>query len=337
MNALILGCGSIGRRHASNLLALGVNVVGVDPLHDVAERVRRELGITVIQDRDDAPAVDVVFVCTPSSYHAADLRWALTRGAHVFVEKPVGVSGDDAAVVREMAAAHPQQRIMVGCNMRFTQGYRLVEQHLPQVGRILSISATFGHYLPYWRKSGDYRQLYNARKELGGGVVLTAIHEIDYVMALAGAVTDVNGTVVNTGHLDIDCEDLAEIILRHATGVVSHVHLDYLDLKYTRHTRIIGSGGVMYWDYSGGTVDLLVGTGADWCTLGSGLDSDENLMYQTELEYFLNLAHHGGPNLSDAVWASRVLDVAAAAKTEVAPGTAATAGSETRSTYVDAP
>lgn len=287
MRALVLGCGSIGSRHARNLRKLGVEVLVSDVDEVRAEAIAAEVGGRAVSREAVDAAVDVVVVATPTAAHVDDLRWALDRGADAFVEKPLGASRADLDRALELERSHPGRRMMVGCNMRFTRGFALLRDHLPEVGRPVALLVDFGWWLPAWRPQQDYRTSYSARRELGGGIVLDAIHEIDYTLVLAGPVDDVSAQWTVTGALECDVEDVADITLRHRSGVQSHLHLDYLRRTYSRSCMVMGDMATLRWDFARGSVDIATEVGAEPRTLGGGLDLDRDAMYVDEMKHFL--------------------------------------------------
>ena len=108
---------------------------------------------------------------------------------------------------------------MVACNLRFTEGYRAVQANLCRIGRLISIVADFGWYLPSWRPGDDYKAGYGAKRSSGGGIVLDAgIHELDYVLDLAGPTSVVGGIWTASGSLGIEVDDAAEMQLGHVNG-----------------------------------------------------------------------------------------------------------------------
>lgn len=314
MKALVLGCGSIGLRHARNMSSLGIEVQA----HDVDPARMRALaeveGCRAIGGRDDAE-VDFVVVATPTAQHVEDLEWALSRGLPAFVEKPLGATRSDLERARALNAATTV--VMVGCNLRFTAGFRCVEDNLAGLGRLLFVQAVFGWYLPAWRPLQDYRQTYSSRRDLGGGVILDAIHEIDYVTRLAGPVTDVVATWTNSGTLELDVEDIAELTLIHDGGVVSQIHLDYLQRTYTRSCRLVGTEGTLLWDYAAGSVELFTPGGPR--TLLKDADRDDNQMYLAELSHFITAMDTGGPTENDLGTAASTLELALTALERGAP------------------
>jgi predicted dehydrogenase len=307
MRALVLGCGSIGARHARNLISLDVEVTVSDPDVRRARALAGTVGAT-IAERDDASA-DIAIVATPTMRHPEDLEWCLGRGMHTFVEKPLAATRDGLA--RAVAAAAANDRVtMVACNLRFTEGYRALRSNLVRVGRVVSIVADFGWYLPAWRPRSDYKVGYGARRETGGGIVLDAgVHEIDYVLDLAGPVSDVAGLWTASGTLGIDVDDAAEMQLRHRNGCISQIHVDYLRRTYTRRCTLVGADGTLVWDFASGTVTVTCEPD-DPPYQVCQLDPDRNTMYVEEMRHFLQCVATGQRNLNPADSAAATTEVA---------------------------
>jgi len=308
MRALVLGCGSIGRRHALNLRELGVDVVVFDTDADRSAAVSLDVGAAVMS-RDEAVA-DLVVVATPTAHHVEDLEWALERGAHVFVEKPLGASRGDAVRAVELGEAHSSQAVMVGCNLRFTEGYALLRDHLPVVGRPAVFLVDFGWWLPSWRPQQDYRTGYGIWQRLGGGIVLDAIHELDYTISLAGPVESVRSQWTRTGILDGDVEDVADLTLRHRSGAHSHIHVDCLRRTYSRSCTVIGADGMLTWDFARGRVEVVREPGSPPEILGADLDGDHNAQYVAEMSHFLQVIGDGMRPTNGVAEAAATLDVA---------------------------
>jgi predicted dehydrogenase len=284
---LVLGCGSIGRRHAANLQKLGAEVVVTDIRSELTEAVSTELGVAAVPDREDAGDVDAVVVATPSAAHVGDLSWSLDRAGHVLVEKPLATTSASLAEAVRAVEAHPNSTVMVACNLRFTDGFRTMSDNVGAIGRPVSFTARFGYDLAAWRPGVDYRTVYSAHRDMGGGIILDAIHEFDYILALAGPATDVEGVWSTSGSLEIDVEDCAEVVMRHKGGALSSLHLDYLSPVYRRSLTVVGTDGELAWDFAAGAVDLVTADGAATPLLRHA-DQDRNVMYVREAEALLD-------------------------------------------------
>ena len=260
---------------------------------------------------------DIVVVATPTSQHIDDLEWALTREADVFVEKPLASSQAGLARARALAGRLGDRVVMVGCNLRFSEGYRALAANLSAVGRPAVLLVDYGWWLPAWRPGHDYREQYSARRSQGGGIVLDAIHEIDYALELAGPAADVRSRCATSGVLDLDVEDVADIVITHRGGAHSHIHLDYLRRRPARSCTVIGSEAEITWDVPRGVVELIRASGGRSEPLAVGVDADRNLQYVAEMRHMLTAVATRGATCNDIARAAQSVDVALAALGEV--------------------
>ena len=326
----VVGCGSIGKRHIRNLLELKVgHVVGVDPRPERRRDVAAALGIDTVSALAGVPpgAVDVAVITAPTSLHVPLALQAARRGCHLFIEKPLA---DDAAGLGELMAAVAGNDLvtLVGCNMRFHFGPRTIKALLDDgaVGRVIAARAEFGQYLPDWHPWEDYRLGYSARRELGGGIVLDAIHEIDYLRWMLGEVDTVACFGGKLSALEIDTEDVAAMLLRFASGAIGEIHVDYVQRVATRQCRIIGEEGTLQWDASTGEVRHYSAARAGWATFRPAASFDVNDMYVAEMEHFLACLERRECAQQDVAEGVRVLEVALAAKRSAATGQAVRLG-----------
>lgn len=246
---LMLGYGSIGRRHLANwrLLYPALEYAVCDPcLKDQIDRP------AVVFDREEDAwdwGADVVFVCSPSSYHLPQAALALKRGCHVFVEKPLSHTWEG---VDEFLNLYRKAGLVVqvGANMRYHSGPRRLKALLDQnfLGRIFSVTTHYGGNLADWHPGQDYRQSYSAHGSLGGGVVLDVIHEIDLALWYIGRPTAVSAMLAQSGLLEIETEDLARLLIRGAHGVIADVKLDYLQRPARRGCVVMGEKGRLRWE-----------------------------------------------------------------------------------------
>ena len=317
MRFLVVGTGSIGQRHARNLRALGHDVLVFD---SDAGRLRVAADIPgclpvggLAAGLEQCP--DGVLVCTPPAAHLDIARDAILAGAHVFVEKPIAES--PVGVEEVLTLARERRRtVLVGCNLRFFRSLLRVKGFLDQgrVGRILSARADCGFYLPSWRPGRDYRQTYSARASEGGGILLDAIHEFDYLRWLLGEVAEVFCVAGRWSDLAIDVEDLAEVSLRFASGTLAQLHLDYLRRSYTRSCEFIGEDGVIVWDYIARTVTLYHGEPDRWGGYREPIDDNHGEMFVEEMRHFVRCVSGEDKPLVDGAEGLQVLRIVEAAK-----------------------
>lgn len=251
MKILVIGCGSIGRRHAANAAAL-VEAAVMDCDRDRAEQAAAAWGGQVFTRLEEALAwgPTACVIATPHDSHVEIGLAAVAAGAHLLVEKPLALDPVAATSLVEAAQAAERQ-LRVVCNMRFHPGPAKLAQALERVGPVRFARAHYGSYLPAMRPGQDYRQIYAAHAAQGGGVILDSVHEIDYLGWLLGPVRAAGGAAARLSELEIDVEDYAEIHLCHQQGARSQIHLDYLQHYKRRGCEIVGDKGTLIWRSEG--------------------------------------------------------------------------------------
>jgi predicted dehydrogenase len=295
---LIAGLGAIGQRHARNLRALGGD--GVELLafrrrrlpyvvtesleRDDSRNVEAELGITAYEDLDEALAAgpDGVFVCTPTSQHLEIAQRAADAGCHLFIEKPLSHALDGVERLRETVASQGLVAV-VGCQWRYHPCVRWLRDLLQAgtLGRLVRAEIEYGEYLPDWHAYEDYRTSYAARAELGGGVVLTQIHDYDLAWWLFGPPRTVTASGGHLSALDIDVEDTVDARLAGGAVPVS-VRQSFASRPPRRTITVAGEHGSV-------TVDLLaarVSTDSRVASAVAFADYQRNQMFIDEARQF---------------------------------------------------
>jgi predicted dehydrogenase len=290
MNILVIGGGSIGKRHLKNLLAIGEKAVAmVEPNTERAAANAKEFGVPIFPSVDAAfaeQAFDTALVCSPSVYHGVNASDLLKRGCDVFVEKPLSHTAADVDDLVRLAK-EARRITMVGSNWKFYPSFQKIKELLGAgaIGRVLSARCQFGFYLPDWHPWEDYRNGYSANKKLGGGILLDS-HEFDYLPWFLGDRAEMVGCIAGKGSdLDIDVEDTAEVIFRFAKGTIAEMHLDYTQRFYQRNFEFFGETGTILWDTNAKAVVLKTkDAGEQVFSLEDGYDI--NAMYVEEIKHF---------------------------------------------------
>lgn len=301
LRVVVIGTGSIGRRHLENLRELGCEVSSVS-------RTPGEERLGSLEEAE-AWAPDAVVIATPTSEHVSALRWAVERGIHAYVEKPLVAYAEGVAELLDEADAAGVV-VATGYNLRFHPALEAVRVAVTEgrIGRLFSVRAEVGQYLPDWHPREDYRVSYVARRELGGGALLTLSHELDYVRWIAGEVVSCRGVVARVSSLELDVDDVAELVCRHERGVLSSVHVDLVDRSYNRRSRWVGEEGTISWAW-GGPVLLLPGNEMLWADDAFDLSST----YQAALSDFVACSKSGGRPRASGRDGLRVVELCAGA------------------------
>jgi len=311
----VIGGGSIGTRHATNLRTLGypnITIIETD-----AHRAKQltEMGFRVSADLETAfaPPIDAVLVCSPSVFHLQQTQRAVAAGKHVFVEKPLSINldGIDALVTAAQAAGIIT---LMGFNMRFRDGFLRTKTLLDEgrLGKPLAARANASYYLPHYHPDKDYRQRYQAQQQLGGGVLLDDIHELDYLSALFGRVTEVFAYVEKLSDLEMDTEDYVGATLRHASGVITQLQLDFLQHVYRRALEITGSQATLTLDHNTGEIRVYGPTDHQYQVYPQKMSVGVNDMYLAEMRHFVACVHGQETPIADLTVGRDVLRLAMA-------------------------
>jgi predicted dehydrogenase len=256
MKFLIAGLGSIGRRHFRNLIALGEKDIVLLRTRKVTLPDAELMGYPVEIDLTEAlqkHKPDAVIVANPTSMHLDVALPAAEVGCHILLEKPISHSLERLDILQK-TVEKSGSKILVGFQFRYHPTLNKARELIQSkaLGKILTAHAHWGEYLPQWHPWEDYRQGYAARADLGGGVILTLTHPLDYVHYLLGDVESLWSLNGHISPLEIDVEDVAEIGLKFRNGAVGGVHVNYFQRPPVHHLEIIGTEGMLRWDNADG-------------------------------------------------------------------------------------
>lgn len=295
----IVGCGSIGTRHARNLKALGAPPTAlVEPDAERLQAVGREVGagnlFTSPQEMlKSGLKLDAAVVCTPTVSHIETAAALARAGLAILMEKPLGISAEG---VEELAAAVGSKPFMMAMCYRYHPGLKLLREMISRGvnGRPLSALQWGGHHLPDWRPTRDYRAVYSAKSALGGGVLWDSIHSLDIARWLFGEIAEVSCVLARTGRLEIDSEDLAAMIFTHSSGAVTETHVDYLQRKRRQFVEVVCEEGNLLWDFDDLRVRRWVAAEKRW--EDTAFSFEVNDMYLAEMCDFLDAVRGKTPS-----------------------------------------
>lgn len=289
--ALVVGSGSIARRHLANFRRLlpDAEVCCVSAsgraLADGETAATTQLP-SLAAAVEWAP--DLAVVASPAPLHLDHACRLLDARIPVLIEKPLS---DSIARVRDAAPLlmRHRDRIEIAYNLRFLSSAQRMKALIDEgrVGRILGLRIEVGQYLPDWRPHADYRRQVSASRSLGGGVLLELSHELDYLTWMFGRFDRVFCVAANSGQLEIDVEDHADILLSR-DGLTAQVHLDFLQRRASRSCKVIGATGTLHWDLIANLISLEGPAGDD--ILFSEPAVDRNDMYVEQLRGFIEVA-----------------------------------------------
>jgi len=324
---LVVGLGSSGTRHARLVRQLipGVKIVA---LSQRSFKDLRDTGIDrCVESLEEALQFQpqAAVIANPATRHLDAALPLAQAGVHLLVEKPI------SATVRGVSTLINACRtrgviLMTGYNLRFLPSLERFGELLGEmrVGRVFSVRAETGQFLPSWRPGSDYRKTVSARLDLGGGVLLELSHEVDYLRALFGEVEWVSAVHRKQSRLEIDVEDTAHLVLGFAqeTGavpVIATLDMDFIRHDTTRVCTVIGEMGTLRLDAVAGTVAIFEPDTNGWNTLFAHVHQRDDT-YLAEWRHFLDCISHDRPPRISGDDGLEVLRVIEAARVSAATG-----------------
>lgn len=292
MNFLIAGLGSIGRRHLRILKSLGDHKVYVlrsgigKPYEEQDEKLKADRIVNSLPEISELE-IDGALITNPTSLHIKTATEIADYGIPLFIEKPLGKNLDGIENLVEIVK-EKNLPVQMGYNMMFHPCIIEIKKAVTEgkIGKVISAKAQFGTYMPAWHKNEDYKKSYAANSSMGGGVVLTSIHEQNYLTEFFGEVNEVKAMATSGNVTGIDAEEGVEILMRHSSGVVSNVHLNFFQKPYYRNCQIIGSEGTIYWDFRLPEVKIMNDSGTEIITKGKDYIELLDESYRNQMKYF---------------------------------------------------
>ncbi len=301
MKVLIVGLGSIAKKHIGAIRKID-SISNIYALRS-SRTNQREDGVTNIFEKKDIPEdIDFIIISNPTSCHAAAIADLKDINKPLFIEKPVFESTRYEDLVNEISDSGILT--YVACNLRFLESLVYLKKYITDNPdkRINEVNVYCGSYLPEWRPGIDFRKSYSAIPELGGGVHLDLIHEIDYVYWLFGKPDETRSICRNVSSLDIRAIDYANYNLIYPDFVASII-LNYYRRDYKRTIEVV-------FDDSTWTLDLKSNTITDNNEelIFKG-QNDSLSTYESQMRYFIDLIKTGGKSENDIKTAYDVLNI----------------------------
>ena len=292
--ALVVGLGSIGRRHL-RLIREALPAADIRVLRHSTCDGTIEHADGCFNKLQDACAFtpELAVIASPAPFHIPYAMALAKVGAHLLVEKPVS---DGIAGLAELIALCDarDQVFRVGYNLRFLETLQCfrAELNAGRVGAVQSVRCEIGQYLPDWRPDADYRASVSAQKSLGGGVLLELSHELDMLRWVFGEVQWLSAWTGRQSVLEIDVEDTAMLQLGFVDGPVAQLDMDFLRRDTTRTCTAIGSHGSLRWDALVGRVDYFAPESGHWQELMQ-VATDRDATYREQLADILAAINRG--------------------------------------------
>lgn len=290
MTTLIIGLGSIGRRHAQVIKSISPDerLIALRSGRGASPQGCSDIDQEVFSWEDAlSQKLDCAIVANPAPQHIAMATTLVENGLHVMIEKPLSVDMEGIFALRELA----QQKgltVNVGYNLRFHPGLVKMRNALTngEIGALLSVQAEVGQNLGQWRPDCEAKTSISASSNTGGGVIFELSHELDYVHWLMGDVTEIQAMEGRLGTLVNDVEDIVNIQCRFSSGALGHIHIDMLSHVLYRFCRVIGETGLAEWNAITGESRIFSQSENAWRVLQPAGPPDRNATFAAQWKQF---------------------------------------------------
>jgi len=249
MNVLIVGLGSIAKKHikALNSLAGNFNIYALRS----GKNVEEQDGVTNIYELSEIQEnLDFAIISNPTNLHYQFIDKLAALRVPLFIEKPP-LSTLKESVMLADKIDHLGLMTYVACNLRFHPCIQYIKEYLGlnSSKRINEVNIYCGSYLPDWRPDQDFRKNYSANAAMGGGVHLDLFHELDYTHWFFGTPVSAHCFKRSASVLNIDAVDYANYVLNYPDFTVG-ITLNYYRRDPKRTIEILFEEGT--W-----TIDLI--------------------------------------------------------------------------------
>lgn len=300
MEVLIIGLGSAGKKHVDALNKLEKEAVNISALRNdpsKADIYHQVKNIKSLEDLQKTP--DFAIISNPTSLHAFQIEQLLKYEIPLLIEKPaVSTIADGIRIQKEINAKNIFTH--VGCNLRFLKVMEFTKEFLQKKEqRINEVNIYGGSDLSQWRPHQDFRKSYSANENLGGGIHMDWIHELDYLYWLFGTPEDATKKFGRKSSLAINSIDYANYIFTYPDFHAS-VILNYYRKDRKRTMEVVTSTGTLLVEIELGNV---------YFDNKKIFSQQENLIdtYTYQMEYFLAILKNNTKSMNDFNHALTVL------------------------------
>jgi len=228
MRVLIIGYGSIGKRHA-NILSKNNKITEIKIFSK--QKIKN---FTTINRLNEIKKFNpqYVIIANETNLHIKKLIFLENnfKNISILIEKPLFSKFIDYKI--------KNNKVFVGYNLRFHPFIQLIKK-LVFKKKIWSLSITCGSYLPNWRKGREYQKSYSANKK-SGGVLLDLSHEIDYIKWIFGNFKPLYAIYKKISNLKINSYDYLNLIAEGKNKLNIQLNLNYFFKNPMRQILIDG-------------------------------------------------------------------------------------------------
>ena len=252
LKVCVIGYGSIGIRHSSNLKKLGVELFVYRSSEKKNKCPNFDDSLNFIYSKENflKYKFDAIVICNPTHLHFDFIKYAVERNINFFVEKPISHSSKELNNILKKVEDN-NLVTCVGYMMRYDPCIKKIKEYVSKsiLGKALKAKFEWFTYLPNWHPWENYIESYASRKEMGGGVVLTCSHEIDTARYIFGELNKISSNVIFESNLNTEVDDAALISLSNKKIDSLDISLDWTKKNQSRYIDVQFEEGHLKWDF----------------------------------------------------------------------------------------
>ena len=225
--ALVIGYGSIGRKHAKILKKLRF-------INDVFVLTsQKKIPFKKINSLEQIKTIDpfYIVIASPTNKHFEQLKFIEKNFSNkkILIEKPV--------FEKKRKIKIKKNKVFVGYNLRFLKIIEFIKKKIKKE-KIIFCSSYCGYFLPNWRKNISYSSSYSSKKSQGGGVIFDLSHELDYLEMLFGNLKIINKVNKKISNLKINSDDFLSLNASSPKAKIIQLNINYISKKKIRTINI---------------------------------------------------------------------------------------------------
>ena len=253
---LILGAGSVGKRHFRNMAGMNCKLSGMDPNVDRLLEISKEIHLvfqftSLEQIEKYWHKFDGVVVCSPPKFHQDQCIAAAENGLPILSEKPLTKTLVEAQKIANILNKIPNSQLLLGYTYRWWKPLKKFREELElgRIGKPLHAKFVMSAHLADWHPWESYQDFFMSSKDLGGGALIDESHFVDLMLWFFGMPESVIANIDKLSNLDIETDDNVDIIVRYKDGLRVSIHLDLFGRPHEKYISIAGEGSTLQWSF----------------------------------------------------------------------------------------
>ena len=254
-HVLVLGAGSVGKRHLQNFTDLGCSVSAMDPRSDRLDEAHQKTPLvqrfSSLEAVADWREFDGVIIGSPPSFHIDQALAALEQNCPVLMEKPLCAGIDDAQRLDDYLAVHPDRKLLLGYTYRWWPPLLAFRERVldGNASKPLHVQFVMSAHLADWHPWERYQDFFMASAEQGGGALLDESHFIDLMYWFFGMPESLYADIDQLSELEISTDDHVDILASYPGGTRISIHLDLYGRPHEKYIRATRENQTLEWSF----------------------------------------------------------------------------------------